>query len=220
MPHVVEPFTNASFNHALQSLRSAHGYLVSRAQEAIDTSNFDVARWATSVKRSPVRLDVGDVPGLIGKPYEKLGEVINIAATVERLIDAIVWFAEQLDANGYSILECHPSTSDEADGNDLVIVDRTGTIAIRCEVCDVASSNAGSNSKETKDLRNLGCDEAVPHDGVARYVCTAPEFAIALANPKRRWGAKPYRYQLIETGSAAGTCMLLIRSAHQDDNRA
>jgi hypothetical protein len=218
MPHVVEPFTNASFCYALQRLRAAHSYLVSRAKEAINAADFAESSWGTSVKRSPVRLNVGDVPPLIGKSEERLGEVINIAATVERLIDAIGWFAAQPQCEGYKILECHPSTSDEADGNDLVIIDPTGKIAIRCEVCDVASTNAGSNNKETKDIRNLGCDEAVPDDDVARYVCTASEFANALASPKRKWGSKPYRYELIETGTRAGTCMLLIKSADEDDN--
>jgi hypothetical protein len=213
MPHVVEPFTNATFDSALQRLRVAHSYLVSRAKQAVNTSDFDETRWGASVKRSPVRLNVGDVPPLIGKPEERLGEVINIAATVERLIDAIAWFAAQPHGECYSILECHPSTSDEADGNDLVIIDAQGKIVIRCEVCDVASSNASSNRKETKDIRNLGCNEAVPDDGIDRYVCTSPEFASALASPKRKWGSKPYRYRLIGTGSAAATCMLLIMSA-------
>ena len=218
MPHVVEPFKNASFGDALQSLRAAQRYLVSRAKVAINASDFDESRWGTSVKRSLVRLNVGEVPPLIGKSEEKLGEVINIAATVERLIDAIDWFAVQPHSEGYSILVCHPSTSDEAGGDDLVIVDSKGEIAIRCEVCDVASSSAGSNNKETKDIRNLGCDEAVPDDGVPRYICTAPEFANALASAKRKWGSKPYRYRLTETGSTAGTCMLLIVPAGQDDN--
>jgi hypothetical protein len=217
MPHVVEPFKNTSFSDALQRLVAAHSHLVSRAKEAINASDFAESRWGSSVKRSPVSLKVGAVPPLIGKSEERLGEVINIAATVERLIDAITWFSKK-HGEGYSILECHPSTSDEADGNDLVIIDPRGRIAIRCEVCDVASSNAGSNNKETKDIRNLGCDEVVPNDGVARYICTAPEFANALASPKRKWGSKPYRYQLIETGNGAGTCMLLIKSAEQDDS--
>lgn len=213
MTHVVRPFTNTSFEEALQKLKTAHSYLVTQAKQSIRDSNFEDSCWGTSIKRSSVRLNVGVVPTLIGKNEEKFGEVINIAATVERLIDAIGWFASQPIFTGYSILQCHPSTSDDAEGNDLVIIDRKGTIVIKCEVCDVASSNAGANGKESKDIRNLGCDEAVPNDGVARYICTALEFAHALTSPNRKWIAKPYRYQLIETGSRAGTCMLLIRNA-------
>lgn len=217
MPHVIEPFTNSSFADALENLRTAHRYLVSRAKAAISDTDFDDSRWGTSVKRSPVPLNVGDVPRLIGKPQEKLGEVINIAATVERLMDAIAWFAKSTENEGCSILECHPSTSDETNGNDLVLIDRDGRIIVRCEVCDVASSNAGSNSKEKKDIRNLGCNEAVPQDGVARYICTASEFAIALASPKRKWNTKPYRYRRIDVGGELSTCMLLIESDQKDE---
>jgi hypothetical protein len=157
-----------------------------------------------------VTLNVGDVPPLIGKSAEGLGEVVNMAATLERLMDAIEWFAKQPATSGGSILECHPSTSDETNGNDLVIIDHNGKIIVRCEVCDVASTKASSNSKEKKDIKNLGCNELVPQDDVARYICTAPEFAKALTSRGRKWTAKPYRYELIELGTASGTCMLLI----------
>lgn len=218
MPHIIEPFTKATFEDALQRLRNAHRFLVSRAKAAIIATNFDDSCWGSSVKRSPVMLNEGDVPELIGKTEEKLGEVINIAATVERLIDAIEWFKAQPQNEGYSILECHPSTSDEIDGNDLVIIDRDCRIVIRCEVCDVASSNAGSNKKEKKDIQKLGCNELVPQDGITRYICTAPEFAGALTKPNRKWKSKPYRYQRIDTRSSSNTSMLLIRSA--DDNES
>jgi hypothetical protein len=218
MPHLVEPFTNVTFDDGLTRLRAAHRFLVSRAKEAISAWDFDESCWGSSVKRSSIPLNGGDVPPLIGKSEENLGEVINMAATVERLIDAIVWFAQQPENKGYSILECHPSTSGEATGNDLVI-GHDGKDAIRCEVCDVASSNAGSNNKEAKDIQNLGCNVYVPQDGVARYICTALEFASALASARRNWDSKPYRYDLINTESASCTCMLLIKSAGQGGKR-
>ncbi|MCD4742987.1 MAG: hypothetical protein K8R67_10985 [Desulfobacteraceae bacterium] len=183
----------------------------------IIASDFDESRWGSSVKRSSVKLYEGDVPPLIGKTEEKFSEVVNIAATVERLMDAIEWFAAQSKNKSYSILECHPSTSDDTIGNDLVIIDNEGRIVIRCEVCDVTSSNAGSNRKEKKDIRNLGCNEFVPQDGVTRYICTSPEFATALASSKRKWGSKPYRYELIETRGSSSTCMLLIQSADNSE---
>ena len=213
MPHVVEPFKNTEFEDAIHHLRKAHQFLISRAQSTIIASDSDKLKWGCSVKRSIVKLNEGDVPKLIGKTEEKFGEVVNIVATVERLMDAIEWFAEQPQHKGYSILECHPSTSDDTSGNDLVIIDPNNRIAIRCEVCDVVSSNAGSNNKEKKDIRNLGCNELVPQDGVKRYICTSREFASALANSKRKWAVKPYRYELIETRGSSGTCMLLIQSA-------
>jgi hypothetical protein len=217
MPHVIEPFKNATFEEALLSLREAHRFLVSRAKATITASEFDEYHLGASVKRSPVKLKHDVVPNLIGKTEEKLSEVINIAATVERLIDGIEWFASQPQYQGYFILECHPSTSDESSGNDLVIIDGNSRVAIRCEVCDVVASSAGSNSKEKKDIRNLGCNESVPKDGVKRYICTAPEFGRALTSPNRKWESKPYRYKLIETGSSSKTCMLLISPADDSE---
>jgi hypothetical protein len=210
MPHVVQPFTNKTFAEAINLLRAAHEFLTARAKSALQASDEDGACWGIALKRSSVDLSGDGIPSLIGKTEEKLGEVINIAATVERLIDAIKWFAEQAEFNVYTILECHPSTSDDFGGNDLVIVDSVGQPAIRCEVCDVASSNAGSNGKEKKDLSNLGCGDSVPDDGVFRYICTAPEFADALVSNARNWNAKPYRYQMTQTGSLADTRMLRI----------
>ncbi|HUN56276.1 MAG TPA: hypothetical protein VMU29_14080 [Smithella sp.] len=216
MPHVIEPFKNVTFEEALLSLREAHRFLVSRAKAAITASELDEYHWGASVKRLPVKLNYDNVPNLIGKTEEKLVEVINIAATVERLIDGIEWFAAQPENQGYFILECHPSTSDESSGNDLVMIDGNNRVTIRCEVFDVVSLNAGSNNKEKKDIQNLGCNESVPKDGVKRYICTALEFGRALTSPNRRWESKPYRYKLIETGSSSKTCMLLISAA--DDN--
>ena len=93
MPHVVEPFTKRPYSDALSLLRSAHDYLVVRAREVIAGTEIQNSNWGASVKRTPVALNVGEVPQLIGKHEERLGEVINIAATLERLIDGIQWFA-------------------------------------------------------------------------------------------------------------------------------
>lgn len=218
MPHLIEPFTNATFDQALGRLGNAHTYLVSRARATIGGSDFDLSLWGCSVKRSPVKLDEGEVPELIGKSEEKLGEVINVAATVERLIGAIRWFAAQPENDGFTILECHPSTSDEENANDLVIIDRRGRITIRCEVCDVVSSKPGTNKKEEKDIRNLGCDEHVPEDGVRRYICTSPEFAGGLIGSRRKWKSKPYRYTLKEAGDRGETCMLLIEPDSRNED--
>lgn len=208
MPHVVGSLKNVSFDEALMRLRKVHQFIVSRAKSTVNKSEIDVRHWGTLMKRSTVNLTGVDAPELVGKSEEKLGEVINIAATIERLMDGIEWFASQPESQGCSILECHPSTSDEPSGNDLVIIAHDRRIVMRCEVCDVASSSAGSNGKEKKDIRNLGCEHSVPRDGVKRYICTAPEFGNALTSRKRKWRTKPYRYKAIQTGM--NTWMLLI----------
>jgi hypothetical protein len=211
MPHIVKPLNDVSFDDALRRLRAAHHFLVSRANETIKESSHDESRWGKSLKRSFVRLSGDDQPKLIGKPEEKFTEIINIVATLERLIDALDWFSKQPQNKGYKIRECHPSTSDEKNGNDLVIVDSRGNIAIRCEVCDVVSSKASSNNKEASDLKKLKCDKGVRSDGVARYICTSSEFAQALTSSGRLWKTKRYRYSFIEINDTAGTCLLLIQ---------
>lgn len=210
MPHLIKPFANERFPDAIARLRSAHEHVVSQARRAIATSEGDATTWGISIKRHRVELDTQHESRLIGKSDEKLAEIMNISATVERLIAVIEWFASRFNDEGARILECHPSTSDEDDGNDLVIVNANGDVAARCEVCDVASSNAGSNGKERKDIRNLGCDQAVPDDDVARYVCTSPEFAQALVSARRKWDKKRYRYEMIQLNDVADSCLLRV----------
>jgi hypothetical protein len=210
MPHVIEPFIGeGDAGEYLRNLREAHRYVVSRTSATLDGLRVDEIQFGVAYKRASVRLDVGAVPRLIGKTNEKITELINLAATVERLMDAVEWFHTQAEYGNLVIQECHPTTSDEEDGNDLVL-QRNGQVVIRCEVCDVASSNAGQNGKENSDLGRLGCSNGVPVDGVSRFICTAPEFAYALSRATRSWRTKAYRYQLIETGAPSRTCMLLI----------
>jgi hypothetical protein len=220
MPHVIKPFANESFQNAIARLRSAHEHVVSQARDAIAKSETTGQCWGIAIKRHHVELDTRHESRLIGKTNEKLSEIINISATVERLIAAIEWFASHFGDDGSRILECHPSTSDEDDGNDLVIVNGNGEITVRCEVCDVASSNAGSNGKERKDIRNLGCNRRVPDDDVARYICTAPEFAAALTASRRKWDDKPYRYEMIELNDASESCLLhILAGVNHDDGK-
>ncbi|MFN9295248.1 MAG: hypothetical protein ACK6EB_44805, partial [Planctomyces sp.] len=106
MPHVVQPFTNKTFAEAINLLRAAHEFLTARAKSALQASDADMACWGIALKRSSVDLSGDGIPSLIGKTEEKLGEVINIAATDERLIDAIKCFSEQAEDNVNTILEC------------------------------------------------------------------------------------------------------------------
>jgi hypothetical protein len=211
MAHIIEPFNNTSFINASQNLREAHRFLILRANATIQELNRNDFQWGILLKRATVELNVGEIPRLIGKEHEKLAEVINIAATVERLIDAIDWFANQEENLNCSIQNCHPSTSDNPGENDLVISNQNGDVVIRCEVCDVVSKNAGANGKEIKDLLNLGCNEIVPNDGIKRYICTAPEFANALTSLNRPWKTYPYRYECIITNGSSSARMLLIQ---------
>lgn len=211
MPHLIEPLANnTSYQGALTQLRAAHLHIVECCKNSIFNAVEHTHTWGILTKRLTVNLSTNAVPRLIGKDSEKYSEIANIMATTERLISALEWFSNEPKFKTLTIKECHPSTSDVEDGNDLVLVDSYGSIIVRCEVCDVASTNAGQNNKENRDLQNLGCADSVPSDGTTRFICTSPEFAKTLCNKKRRWNNKHYRYRLIDTNDPAKTCMLEI----------
>lgn len=194
---------------ALDQLKTAHSFVAARAIEAQIRIGTDIDHWGLAAKRLVVDLRGG--PELVGKPAEKFVELINILATTERTIETLEWLS--VSYPDFVVRECHSSTSDFQGSNDIVLADETGAIKIRCEVCDVASSNPGQNGKEKNDLKILGCSEAVPGDGVSRYIATSEEFSAALTGPKRKWANMHYRYRPISTGLPLNTVMLSIVAA-------
>lgn len=108
----------------------------------------DLSRSALLLKRSRVQL-----PGFEGRWFatgrgeERLGELINVLATVARTVDALHHLATDV---GGSVTKCNPSTSD--DGHDIEVVD--GERHVIVEVSDVAGSG-NANGKMSKDLATL-----------------------------------------------------------------
>ena len=198
MEHLILPIRDLSYADALEMLGQALAFVVQRAQAVSVELASSRARWGIQAKREIVDLKGTSRPKLIGKNSERLIEAINMAATLERTIDALTWFSKHSAFGTCVLLECHPSTSSTHTGNDLVLGDASGNVRARCEVTDVASHSAGQNRKEKRDLKNLGCDVTFPDDGVRRFVCTSAEFASALASPKRKWTNYHYRYRTHE----------------------
>src|SRR3990170_2029153 len=180
MPHLVAPVTNQTIPEAIALLSTAHDYLASRANEASSLlTSAPAHRWGIQAKRSSVNL-TGSRPILVEKASERFAEILNVAATLERLIDALRWFREQPSFSHLVVRECHPSTSHTSGANDLVLVDKSGTVCVRCEVSDVVARNAQQNNKERLDLAALGVDGPLPNDGVGRFLVVSSEFAHAL----------------------------------------
>ena len=173
MPHLVNPLRDVSFADAIAQLDLVHSFLVQRAGAEIATSKIPAAHWGIGAKRLEVKLATPDRPPLVGKPSERFGEIVNMAATIERMIPLLRWLSTNGEYSHLRVVQCHPSTSDEDGGNDLVLGGPDGAPVVRCEVCDVASRKAGSNGKERSDLEKLGCAAGVPADGVKRFICTA-----------------------------------------------
>jgi hypothetical protein len=194
MHHLVAPITDTPIPDAIALLAAAHDYLVGRAAEASSAlATVPRHRWGIQAKRTSVEFG-GNRPELVTKASERFAEVLNIVATLERLIDALRWFQDQPAFSGLAVRECHPSTSHTPGGNDLVLADATGAVRVRCEVSDVVARNAQQNSKERIDLAALGIQGQYPDDGVSRFLIVSSEFCHALDSPRRAWHRLPYRY--------------------------
>jgi len=206
MAHLIETIYGVSVGKAISLLETTHSSIVSCVINDQSKLSTETKSWGVIMKRLEIDLLVGE--GLVGKSSEKYVEVINILATVERTIAALKWFDSKFVYT--SVQECHPSTSDNDEGNDIVLVDSKGNIIVRCEVCDVVSSTAGQNGKEKKDINNLGCAEGIPEDNVHRFIATSSEFASALVSEKRKWKNLPYRYKWNESGLDDNTILLEV----------
>lgn len=207
MAHLIEAIRESSLEGAIELLQKTHALIVEQAIHAQRRIGTNSGAWGAELKRLEVSLPAGQL--LIGKACEKFVEIINILATTERTISSLVWLAQR---HPNTVLrECHASTSDDIEGNDIVLLEAVSRkIVVRCEVTDVISSNAAQNGKEKKDLRNLGCGASVPKDGVIRYIATSYEFSQALMSKNRKWASMHYRYIPYETKSTDQTVMLEI----------
>lgn len=198
MAHLIRGLSGTTQPDALRQFERAHAFLVDRARDSLSQLSLRRERWGAFAKRASVDLSGPGRDPLVSKDSERIVEVINMTATLERLIDALRYFANLPDSRTWLVLECHPSTSSSEGGNDLVLGPFRDDIRIICEVTDVVSSTASQNQKERKDLASLGCREAVTTDGVRRFICTSREYGGALASPQRPWASMHYRYRVVE----------------------
>lgn len=117
--------------------------------------------WGTNIKRLPVEYPECGI--LLAKgPATKhnFAEVVNMCATVERLLDVLQW-AMASEFADYQVEICHPTTGSHPlrlkNGkfdNDLILV-KDGHQGARFEISDIAGDNDG-NHKEKRDLIGLG----------------------------------------------------------------
>ena len=196
MGHLVKALNGGvTQEEARRQLKVVHDFLVVRGRESVRKLEDSRSGWGSFAKRARVDLSGAGKPNLVGKSRERIVEVINMAATLERMLDALRWFSTQPEMREWLVLECHPSTSSTENGKDLVLGLASGDFRALCEVTDVVGKSAGQNGKELRDLKSLGCGEGVPTDGVRRFICTSTEFGEALSCAKRRrWGTWHYSY--------------------------
>ncbi len=203
-----------SLGKCYEAVREAHDFLADKASEAASELSAVEGQcyWGSEAKRIKVCLPRVEWPELLSPRSEEhnLVEVINQCATIERLLDALVW-AQSTESgfDGFSVERCHPTTSShpgvESD-HDLVLVeiDDEGNPTeeqAKFEVSDVSGEKDG-NQKEKKDLISLG----VLREGKGKemypdrwpegrlFLVVSEEFAERLRKLNRGWlkGPSPY----------------------------
>lgn len=219
LAHLIDTIRDRSLEEALLALESVHGYLVACAHSAFALVPPADPAWGVHVKRLEVNMPVAGRPTLVGKEREKLAEVVNMLATLERLLSALRWFSGHAEFRGLRVVVCHPSTSSAASENDLMLAGPDGAVRVRCEVCDVVSRNAGQNGKERTDIANLGPERTGSSGPVRRFICTSPEFAGALASDRRKWSSAEHRYAVHPTADGTNTVLLELVAGQPPQER-
>jgi hypothetical protein len=210
MAHLIEPFRDASIADVIGALSGANDFLVERARAWATAMPAPGPAWGCTTKRTDVDLAGPGRPAVIGKTAERFVEVVNMIATVERLLGALQWFGSQAGAGPLVVAYCHPTTSSSAGATDLALIGADGGTVALCEVCDVAAAKAAQNGKEKKALLALGCAPAPPADGVRRYICTSNEYARALAADRRSSAKWHHCYKAHPVGDAADTFLVEV----------
>lgn len=213
MGHLVKPILyEVSIAECYRDVKEAHDYLSVQGAKAIELASGAAGspQWGSRVKRLNVSLPQSGRPLLIDVDVKKfehnLTEVMNQCATIERLLDTLMW--AQADESGlaqFRVVSCHPTTSStQVEGkkpggdNDLVLMSASGQHA-RFEISDIVSDRDG-NGKEEKDLRSLdvwrkGIDQELRTDWPAGriFLVVSQNFAPRLHRAKRLW----LRYDMV-----------------------
>lgn len=165
MAHLVNPINQPNdspipISKAVSLLKSAHHYLTRLGNAALKNNIASSENWGTEMKRLKISFPKADRPQLISSTHEthSLTEVINQCATIERLMDALVWADSNLPK--YQLLRCHPTTSSQKvepsdiPDNDIVLINEQGRLA-RFEVSDISGDHSATK-KIGKELSSLG----------------------------------------------------------------
>ena len=146
-----------------EQLQGAHDAIVDRAiwwAHAVAGPS-----WGIRAKRTFV--DLTDCHPLVTSEKHPIMELLNICATVERLLDSLAWAIQ----NGWadSVLECNPTTSGVSGPSDLRTIGVEGEAWF--EVSDVISARDG-NAKLRLDVARLQLAPA----GVATFLVASPSW--------------------------------------------
>jgi hypothetical protein len=131
----------------MAQLQAAHDAIV---DQAIGWTHAVAGRW-WGIRAKRTLVDLTNAHPLVTNEKHPILELLNICATVERLLDALGWAVE----NGWArtVLECSPTTSGVSGPSDLRTVGDEDGVAW-FEVSDVVSAHDGKR-KLHLDLARL-----------------------------------------------------------------
>jgi hypothetical protein len=142
------------------ALLRAHDTLAVSAKLVLSKVDLESVDWGTKIKRLPVICQDAN-PLLVTGSKHNVSEVMNMCATVERLLDALKWARDSNEFTNYEIEICHPTTGatpeQDCNGrpdNDLILIDEKNGMRARFEVTDSAKGK-DTMKKEKKDLTSL-----------------------------------------------------------------
>jgi hypothetical protein len=210
MAHLVCAWKALPATQCRAELERVLTYLVARARDqSVRLADLPAERWGCLAKR--FKIDLGDSkarPSSIQKDKENIVELINMIATMERLVDALAWILGR-DPQA-QVVSCDPTTSTpHARGRrngkgspallslgvpapDLHV--RGSAFEAIFEVADIISEVRDGNGKEKSSLRNLGCETSIPEGPIARYLVVPEGFSAWLCRTTRRWRDKHFAY--------------------------
>jgi hypothetical protein len=230
--YLVQPVrTPTALRELAEGLRHAHQFLVAAARATVPRlMDLPAVSWGAAAKREHVVLPQLGRPPLVSPGMERHSfiEVVNQCATLERLIDTIVWVETQSDLEGALAVRCNPTTSSaprkkdtarEDDDHDLVL-EVPGRTCCRFQISDVASDKDG-NRKEKKDLISLG---VTPPDGAdvaewpsgRHFLVVSSEFAKRLRSSSRR-GPRPGLFHYVEVKPDGQTKIFEVHAGRAPD---
>jgi hypothetical protein len=151
--HLVNPIRNLSIGECYEKLKEAHKIIVECSSNKISelaSSASDL--WGTECKR--ILVEMPAATDLIGSARQKLSEMINQCATMERLLALLEWLNTSSEYARYKIDCCHPTTSSTDGENGLVLIAPVTGEKVRFEVWDCVAKKV-NNDKLKKSLAKL-----------------------------------------------------------------
>ena len=148
MAHLVRPVHGVNIQQAFTELNAARNTLL----KALNGYNRPTITTACALKRTPVTVTPR---GLVNVTQHNYAEVVNQLATMERLLDALAWLANDIKLRSSTVKVCNPTSSNDKwpeynISNDLIV-----SLDSEILLFEVSDTEGNQNRKMTKDIEAL-----------------------------------------------------------------